>query len=61
MEIIKLNKARKTSFSSLLRASQAPMPKMLDQDYLNMNEKTLVYHKNYKAHKQQQSLALVSM
>jgi len=30
MEIIKLNKARKSSFSSLLRGSQAPMPKILD-------------------------------
>ncbi|CDW90270.1 cyclic nucleotide-binding domain containing protein [Stylonychia lemnae] len=52
MEIIKLNKARKSSFSSLLRGSQAPMPKMLDQDYLNMNDKTLVYHKNFKIHKE---------
>lgn len=27
------------------------MPKMLDYDYLNMNEDTLVYHKNYKTQK----------
>lgn len=51
MEIIKLNKSRKASFSSMLRGDQTPMPKMLDYDYLNMNERTLVYHKNYKAHK----------
>lgn len=51
MNIIKLNKAMKGSFSSLLRG-ELPVPKRYGLDYLHVGEKTIVYHSNFKNQKQ---------
>ena len=50
---IKLNKAMKIPFNSILRGNIA-IPKMLRADYLHVNDNTIVYHNNYKNYNKMQ-------